>query len=108
MNIKALKFIHVSWDLHSLILMLNNGEAVSQLEYSKVIGCLMYVMTNTRPDIIFDVGNIIRFTINPSTHHWKSVRMVLKYLKKTMDYNLTYVGFPSAQNDIQMLVRLSM
>ncbi|GJR00963.1 zinc finger, CCHC-type containing protein [Tanacetum coccineum] len=32
-------------------LMLNNGQDVSQLEYSRVIGCLMYVMTCTRPDI---------------------------------------------------------
>ncbi|GJT97990.1 zinc finger, CCHC-type containing protein [Tanacetum coccineum] len=34
-------------------LMPNKGLAVSQLEYSSVIGCLMYVMTCTRPDIAF-------------------------------------------------------
>ncbi|CAM8944981.1 unnamed protein product [Rhodiola kirilowii] len=32
-------------------LMPNTGEAVSQLEYSQVIGCLMYAMMSTRPDI---------------------------------------------------------
>nr|GEW92631.1 hypothetical protein [Tanacetum cinerariifolium] len=32
-------------------LMPNNGQAVSLLEYSRVIGCLMYAMTCTRPDI---------------------------------------------------------
>ncbi|GKD29509.1 zinc finger, CCHC-type containing protein [Tanacetum coccineum] len=31
----------------------NNGKVVSQLEYSMVIGCLMYAMTCTRPDIAF-------------------------------------------------------
>nr|GFA05921.1 zinc finger, CCHC-type [Tanacetum cinerariifolium] len=31
----------------------NNGQAVSQLKYSRVIGCLMYDMTCTRPDIAF-------------------------------------------------------
>ncbi|GKE98909.1 zinc finger, CCHC-type containing protein [Tanacetum coccineum] len=36
-------------------LMPNNGQAVSQLEYSRVIGCLMYAMTCTRPDIAFAV-----------------------------------------------------
>ncbi|GKB63477.1 zinc finger, CCHC-type containing protein [Tanacetum coccineum] len=36
-------------------LMPNNGQAVSQLEYSRVIGCLMYAMTCTRPDIAFVV-----------------------------------------------------
>ncbi|GKA93074.1 zinc finger, CCHC-type containing protein [Tanacetum coccineum] len=34
-------------------LMLNNGHAVSQLEYSRMIGCLIYTMTCTRPDIAF-------------------------------------------------------
>ncbi|GKD71971.1 zinc finger, CCHC-type containing protein [Tanacetum coccineum] len=34
-------------------LMTNNGQAVSKLEYSRVIGCLMYAMTCTRPDIAF-------------------------------------------------------
>ncbi|GKC28228.1 zinc finger, CCHC-type containing protein [Tanacetum coccineum] len=39
-------------------LMPNNGQAVSQLEYSRVIGCLMYAMTCTRPDIAFVVGKL--------------------------------------------------
>nr|GEV15859.1 zinc finger, CCHC-type [Tanacetum cinerariifolium] len=37
-------------------LMPNNGQTVFQLEYSRVIGCIMYVMTCTRPDIAFAVG----------------------------------------------------
>ncbi|GKA43057.1 zinc finger, CCHC-type containing protein [Tanacetum coccineum] len=39
-------------------LMPNRGLAVSQLEYSRVIGCLMYAMTCTRPDIAFAVGKL--------------------------------------------------
>nr|GEU78895.1 hypothetical protein [Tanacetum cinerariifolium] len=38
----------------------NRGLAVSQLEYSKVIGCLMYSMTCTRPDIAFAVEKLSR------------------------------------------------
>nr|GEV83955.1 zinc finger, CCHC-type [Tanacetum cinerariifolium] len=45
-------------------LMLNNGQAVSQLEYSRVIGCLMYAMTCTQPDIAFVVGKLSRYTSN--------------------------------------------
>ncbi|GKF52284.1 hypothetical protein Tco_0148751, partial [Tanacetum coccineum] len=40
----------------------NSGQAVSQLEYSRVIECLMYVMTYTRPDIAFDMGKLSRLT----------------------------------------------
>ncbi|GJS96203.1 hypothetical protein Tco_0803171, partial [Tanacetum coccineum] len=45
-------------------LMPNNGQAVSQLEYSRVIDCLMYVMTCTRPDIASAVGKLSRYTSN--------------------------------------------
>ncbi|KAI3735576.1 hypothetical protein L6452_15082 [Arctium lappa] len=40
----------------SLKLMPNSGEAVSQLEYSKAIRCLMYAMSSTRPNIPFAIG----------------------------------------------------
>nr|GEU39852.1 ATP-dependent DNA helicase PIF1-like [Tanacetum cinerariifolium] len=40
-------------------------KAVSQLKYSRVISCLMYVMTYTRPDIAFIVGKLSRYTSNP-------------------------------------------
>ncbi|CAM8948212.1 unnamed protein product [Rhodiola kirilowii] len=79
----------------SVKLLPNTGEAVSQLEYSQVIGCLMYAMTSTRPDIAYAVGKLSRYTSNPSTHHWEAVMRVLKYLKGTMNQGLTYVGFPS-------------
>ncbi|GKB14103.1 zinc finger, CCHC-type containing protein [Tanacetum coccineum] len=75
-------------------LMPNNGQAVSQLEYSRVIDCLMYAMTCTRPDIDFAVGKLSRYTSNPSTQHWQAIQRVLKYLKKTMDNSLTYTGYP--------------
>ncbi|GJR12037.1 zinc finger, CCHC-type containing protein [Tanacetum coccineum] len=43
-------------------LMSNNGQAVSQLEYSRVIYCLMYAMTYTRPDISFAMGKLKGYT----------------------------------------------
>ncbi|XP_071718052.1 secreted RxLR effector protein 161-like [Rutidosis leptorrhynchoides] len=76
-------------------LMPHSGKAVSQLEYSRAIGCLMYAMTSTRPDIAFIVGKLSRFTSNPNATHWRAVVRVFKYLKGTMDYGITYNGFPS-------------
>ncbi|GJR52471.1 zinc finger, CCHC-type containing protein [Tanacetum coccineum] len=54
-------------------LMLNNGQVVSQLEYSRMIGCLMYAMTCTRPDIAFAMGKLSIYTSNPSTQHWQAI-----------------------------------
>ncbi|GKD64448.1 zinc finger, CCHC-type containing protein, partial [Tanacetum coccineum] len=59
----------------------NTGKPVDQLEYSRAIGCLMYAMTCTRPDIAYAVGRLSRFTSNPSRQHWHVITRVFKYLK---------------------------
>ncbi|GKB64616.1 zinc finger, CCHC-type containing protein [Tanacetum coccineum] len=69
------------------------GKPVNQLEYSRAIGCLMYAMTSTMPDIAYVVGKLSRFTSNPSNHHWEAIIRVFMYLKNTMNYGLSYVGF---------------
>nr|GEW94605.1 peptidyl-prolyl cis-trans isomerase [Tanacetum cinerariifolium] len=52
-------------------LMPNNSQAVSQLEYSRVIGYLIYAMTYTRTDIDFAVGKLSSNTEdNSSTSGW--------------------------------------
>nr|GEY78464.1 zinc finger, CCHC-type [Tanacetum cinerariifolium] len=71
------------------------GKPVNQLEYSRAVGCLMYAMTSTRPDIAYAIRNLSRFTSNPSNHHWEAIIRGFRYLKKTMNYGLFYVGFPS-------------
>nr|GEZ00636.1 zinc finger, CCHC-type [Tanacetum cinerariifolium] len=73
-------------------LMPNRGLAISQLDYSRVIGYLMYVMTY---NIAFAVGKLSRYTSNPKTQHWQAIQRVLKFLKKTMNYRLVYSGYPS-------------
>ncbi|GKB94641.1 zinc finger, CCHC-type containing protein [Tanacetum coccineum] len=73
----------------------NRGKPVDQLEYSRAIGCLMYAMTSIRPDIAYVVGRLSRFIINPSRQHWHAITKVFKYLKGTMNYGLSYVGYPS-------------
>ncbi|GJR98043.1 zinc finger, CCHC-type containing protein [Tanacetum coccineum] len=76
-------------------LMPNNGQVVSQLEYSRVISCLMYATTYTRPDIASVVGKLSRYTSNPNTQHRQPIQRVLKYFKKTMENRLIYTGYPS-------------
>nr|GEZ86772.1 zinc finger, CCHC-type [Tanacetum cinerariifolium] len=76
-------------------LRLNTGKLVDQLEYSRVVGCLMYAMTSTRPDIAYAVGRLSRFTSNPSRQHWQEITRVFKFLKGNMNYGLSYVGYTS-------------
>ncbi|KAJ9551062.1 hypothetical protein OSB04_015107 [Centaurea solstitialis] len=72
----------------------NSGRAVAQLEYASAIGCMMYAMHCTRPDIAFGVSRLSQFTSNPGTDHWKAVGRVLGYLKRTSDLELTYNTHP--------------
>nr|GEV62048.1 zinc finger, CCHC-type [Tanacetum cinerariifolium] len=72
----------------------NTGKPVDKLEYSRAIGCLMYAMASTRPDIAYAVGRLSKFTSNPSRQHWKVITRIFKYLRGTKDYGLSYVGYP--------------
>ena len=47
----------------------NKGNNVSQLNYSKAIGCLMYIMNCTRPGISYAVSKLSKYTSNPSSEH---------------------------------------
>jgi len=45
---------------------------------------LLYLSTNTRPDIAFAVSQVARFTHNPKLSHDTAVKMIARYLKGTM------------------------
>ena len=72
----------------------NNGNAVSQLEYSQIIGSLMYLMNATRPDIAYSVSRLSRYTSNPAKDHWEALIRVLRYLKYTITYGLHFTKYP--------------
>ncbi|KAK8933991.1 hypothetical protein KSP39_PZI015423 [Platanthera zijinensis] len=72
----------------------NNGAAIRQSDYAKLISSLMYAMVCTRPDIAFTVGMLSRFTSNPSQDHWDALDRLIRYLKHTQKYALCYHGHP--------------
>nr|GEW94876.1 zinc finger, CCHC-type [Tanacetum cinerariifolium] len=74
----------------SLHLSKNKGVYIAQLEYSRIIGMLMYLMMSTRPDLAYDVSRLSRYTSNPSNAHWKAITKVLHYLRYSRDYELYY------------------
>lgn len=58
--------------------------------YQSAIGSLLYLSTKTRPDIAFAVGNVARFSKQPSIQHWKAVKRIFRYLRGTTNYGLFY------------------
>ncbi|XP_038693051.1 secreted RxLR effector protein 161-like [Tripterygium wilfordii] len=65
------------------------------LEYSRVIGSLMYIMNCTRPDIAYSVSKLSMYTSNPGHEHWKALLRVLGYLNKTKENALHYGKYPA-------------
>ncbi|GKE03752.1 ribonuclease H-like domain, reverse transcriptase, RNA-dependent DNA polymerase [Tanacetum coccineum] len=65
------------------------GTMVNSTEYRSLIGCLRYLL-HTRPDLSYSVGLLSRFMQEPREQHMKAIRQVLRYVKGTKDYGITY------------------
>jgi hypothetical protein len=66
--------------------------AMQNVPYQSAIGAIMYAMLGTRPDIAYAVTTLSQFSTNPTTTHWTAVKRVLRYLKGSMNYKITYRG----------------
>jgi len=53
--------------------------------YRGICGMLLYLSTNTGPDISFAVSQVYRFGHDPKKSHASAVKTILRYLKKTRD-----------------------
>ena len=57
-------------------------------EYPAIIGMLVYLSGNSRPDIAFAVNQCARFTHNPKRSHAIAVKRIIRYLQGTADKGL--------------------
>ena len=53
--------------------------------YPSIVGMLLYLSTNTRPDISFAVSQVARFNHSPKRSHATAVKTIVRYLSKTAD-----------------------
>ena len=65
---------------------------MSKVPYASAIGSLMYAMLCTRSDICFAVGMVSRYQSNPGPAHWREIKRILRYLRRTIDHALCYHG----------------
>ena len=69
----------------------SNGEdLVDRRVYREAVGCLIYAMICTRPDICWIITKLTQYLSKPLKEHWVAVKHVLRYLKCTLDYELCY------------------
>ncbi|CAI7863892.1 unnamed protein product [Closterium sp. NIES-53] len=62
--------------------------------YPELVGCLMYLMTCTRPDLAYPLSLLARY-VAPGRHrkvHWDAAKRVLRYLCSTLSMGLVLGG----------------
>jgi hypothetical protein len=53
--------------------------------YPSIVGMLLYLSTNTRPDIAFAVSQVARFSYSPRQSHATAIKTIVRYLSRTSD-----------------------
>ena len=59
--------------------------------YRSLVGSLLFIGKQTRPDILHVVNQLSRFLDKPDESHWKAAKHVMRYLKGTIDLRLTFL-----------------
>ena len=68
-----------------------SSDLIDATLYRQIVGSLMY-MKNTRPDICFAVNTLSQVLVEPRHFHLVAAKHVMRYLKGTVDYGLSYDG----------------
>ena len=66
--------------------------AMQDVPYREAVGCLLWLATNTRPDIAFAVHQVARCVSDPRPSHWTAVKRIYRYLQGTTSLGLRYDG----------------
>ena len=69
---------------------LDETKRIDDGDYRRLIGSLNFLVTNVRPDISFSVSWLSRFLDKSTEKTWTLALRVLKYLKGTANYGITF------------------
>ena len=58
--------------------------------YPAAVGMLLYLSSNTRPDIQFAVHQVARFTHNPKRSHGQALKRIIRYLIHSPDEGIRF------------------
>ena len=65
---------------------------MSSIPYASTVRSIIYSIFYTRLDVIYTLGIVSRFQTDPAEDHWKAVKNILKYLRRTKGVFLIYSG----------------
>jgi hypothetical protein len=67
---------------------LNGAPFTHDFHYASAVGMLMYLASNSRPDIAFAVHQCARFTHSPRASHGEAIKRICRYLQRTLENGL--------------------
>jgi hypothetical protein len=77
-------------DYESLRMATPEDKRIDVTEYQQGIGCLMFAMVLTRPDIAFVLGKLAQFMSDPVEHHGHALKNLMRYLRSTLHQKICY------------------
>lgn len=75
---------------HGILPKQDEEKLADESAYASAIGSLGYASSSTRPDISFAVSQLGSFNSSPAIRHWNCVCRLLRYIKGSKDYHITY------------------
>uniref|UniRef100_A0A2N9GRZ0 CCHC-type domain-containing protein n=1 Tax=Fagus sylvatica TaxID=28930 RepID=A0A2N9GRZ0_FAGSY len=73
-------------------------ENMSKVPYASAVGCLMYAMVCTRPDLAHAVSTVSRYMAKPGREHWNAVKWIFRYLKGTAEHEILFSRQPGTNS----------
>ena len=65
---------------------------MEEIPYANVVGCIMYAMVCTRPDIAYAVSVVSQFMANLGKAHWHALKWLLRHLRGSLSIGFSYQG----------------
>lgn len=75
-------------------------EFMKKITYSSVVGCTIYAIVCSRPDLTYGILVVNRFMANLGKHHWHAVKRMLRYLKRNIGHGILYGRTDKASNHV--------
>ena len=91
-NMSDCKAVATPGEVNLKLVKSNEGKKlVDPKLYRSLVGSLLFIGKQIRPDILHIVNQLSRFLDKPDESHWKAAKHVLRYLKGTTDLRLTFL-----------------
>ena len=65
-------------------------DKMKMIPYASTIRSIMYAILYTRPNVSYALSLMSRYQSNPGENHWKIVKNILKYLRRTKNFFPVY------------------